>query len=359
MYRNVLLLSLTACLFNCGCVAPPVSTYGPFRQIAQAEIPRELQKATLPDYRIEPPDVLLIDVGHNIRPPHDPLQAGDELLVRVSNTLPIDPAGDPVAAEFKRINNIYQIQANGTIDLGPEYGSVEVAGLSMTDAQAAVLRHLRDVVGLEKPQVSVSMPDVSGRQVISGEHLVRPDGSISLGVYGTLRVAGLTVQEAQHLVRNHLSAYIHNPDVRLDVAGYNSKVYYVITDGGGFGQTVDRLAYTGNETVLDAVAQVQGLSDVSSKQIWIARPAPAQCPAPQILAVDWRAITEAGVTTTNYQLFPGDRIYIKADHLISLDNFVAKLTTPVERVFGVILLGDGVVGRLDGSISGNSGFGGF
>ena len=38
----------------------------------------------------------------------------------------------------------------------------------------------------------------------------------------------------------------------MDVQGFNSKLYYVILDGGGAGQQVVRLPVTGNETVLDA-----------------------------------------------------------------------------------------------------------
>ena len=80
--------------------------------------------------------------------------------------------------------------------------------------------------------------------------------------------------------------------VAVDVLAYNSKVYFVIFDGGGFGQQVFRLPATGNETVLDAVSLVQGLAPISSKRrIWLARPAPANSGCSQILPVDWNAIT--------------------------------------------------------------------
>ena len=58
----------------------------------------------------------------------------------------------------------------------------------------------------------------------------------------------------------------------MDVVAYNSKVYYIITQGAGLGDSVRRLPVTGNETVLDAISQIGGLSQVSSKNIWIARP---------------------------------------------------------------------------------------
>ena len=356
---------LLACLLSTGCASPAINNFDPLAHVAQADVPRELQKVSLDKYRVEPPDILLLEVVTNIRSQQQFLRPGEEILVRASNLTLVGGATDAASSEFKLINNIYKIQADGTIDLGPEYNipekPVKVAGKSLADARQAVFDHLHDVIGLGMPKVSVSMADVTGKQMIAGEHLVRPDGTISLGVYGNVHVAGMSLEEIKQSVEALLSKHIQNPEVRIDVAGYNSKVYYVITDGGGSGERVDRLPYTGNETVLDAIAQIQGLSDVSSKRIWVARPAPPDCPGAQIMIVDWRGITEDGVTTTNYQVFPGDRVYIKADCLVTADNFIAKVLSPVERIFGVLILGDGAVSRLEhGGISGStSGLGGF
>ena len=59
------------------------------------------------------------------------------------------------------------------------------------------------------------------------------------------------------------------------------------------------------------------------------------------------------------QILPGDRIYIQADRLIATDNFIAKVTTPVSRLFGFVLLGNGTVRALQrGSGTGGTGGGG-
>jgi protein involved in polysaccharide export with SLBB domain len=315
--------------------------------------PRELDKVTLPVYRVEPPDILLIEAVNNIRPSSDKLRAGDELIVRVGNTLPIDPGGDPLLNEFKYISGSFLVQSSGEIDLGPQYGKVKVDGMTLDEATKAIEQHLKK--DIQMPQVAVSLPNVAGKQQIAGEHLVRPDGTISLGVYGSVPVAGHTLDEVKRMVERHLSTFIHQPEVRVDVLAYNSKVYYVITDGGGFGERVVRLPCTGNETVLDAIANIEGLSEVSSKKIWIARPAPAGTMNSQVLSVDWRAIAAGGMTSTNYQVLPGDRIYIQADDMIKLDNWVAKITSPFERIFGFTLLGNGTVRALQ---QGSDAFGG-
>lgn len=81
-------------------------------------------------------------------------------------------------------------------------------------------------MGLDDPQVAVSFPDVSGKQVIAGSHLVRPDGTVSLGIYGSVYVSGMTLDEVKGVVEHHLADQVKDPEVNVDVLGYNSKVYY-------------------------------------------------------------------------------------------------------------------------------------
>jgi polysaccharide export outer membrane protein len=185
-------------------------------------------------------------------------------------------------------------------------------------------------------------------QRISGEHLVRPDGTVGLGIYGSVRVAGLTMDEAQTAIQDHLKKALKikiNPKVNVDVFAYNSKAYYIISDNAGYGQPVVRLPFTGNETVLDAIGQIGGLpAAASKKKIWIARPGPDH--HIQTLPVDWKGITQDGRVATNYQLFPGDRIYIQSDRLMALDGLVSKIVAPIERVLGVTFLGAQTIFRL-------------
>src|SRR5204862_5512953 len=143
----------------------------------------------------------------------------------------------------------------------------------------------------------------------------------------------------------------------IDVLAYNSKRYYVIFDGGGFGEQVIAFPITGSETVLDAISNVYGLSDVASKRnIWVARRTP-HCGQPwQILPVDWIGITQHGITLTNYQVMPGDRIYVKAQKLVTIDTALARVISPIERVFGVTLLGSSMINQIQGRNTTGRGF---
>jgi polysaccharide export outer membrane protein len=301
--------------------------------------PRELDKQTLADYVIEPPDILLIDAISIIPKPPYRVAAGDVLLIQVPNAFETDPIAGP-----------YGIEPEGTINLGPTYGVVRVAGKTIPEVREAVEKHLADPSrpnAIKNPKVFVSLGQSRAMQQIRGQHLVTPDGSVRLGLYGSVKIAGLTVNNARAAIESHLRRFLQDPEISLDVAAYNSKLFYVIFDGGGSGQQIVRLPVTGNDTVLDALAQAGGLTPVSCEhKIWVARPAPADAPCDQILPVDWIGITTRGRTATNYQLMPGDRIYVKANPLVAADTFLARVIAPVERVFGIILLGSTTVQSL-------------
>jgi polysaccharide export outer membrane protein len=338
------------CALLVGCATPHSRIAG------IGSVPRELQKVSLPAYVIEPPDILLVDSLRNSRVATELLETGDMLLIRVLGTLPEIPDEDEATRESKRINGPYRVGVDGRVDLGPVYGSVLVAGLPEDQARAAIERHLRQT--LAAPQVSVTLAEFQVKQAVSGEHLVQPDGAVALGIYGDVYVAGMTRLEAKQAIEDHLSQFIHDPEVDVTVFAFNSKVYYVITDGGGYGEQVFRFPLTGSETVLDAISQINGLPSVSSKKrIWIARPTPPELGCQQVLPVDWNA--QGGSTETNYQILPGDRIYVEADHWIAMDSFVAKVTAPFERIFGFTLLGNSTVRALQGRSNGNTGAGGF
>jgi polysaccharide export outer membrane protein len=205
---------------------------------------------------------------------------------------------------------------------------------------------------------------------ISGERLVRPDGKISLGFYGEVYVAGLTISEAKEKVIYHLRKYLSDeglgllqmedsgPEgssqpkldkdgkpllienfkdcdrVFLDVTAYNSKNYYVLGDVAAPG----RLPVTGNETVLDALEFAGGLLPTAAPQnVRLVRPAPPGACCEQVLPVNLAAIMSGGDSTTNYQLMPGDRIVVYRDPIVRTTIFIDRLAAPFQTVLNSIL----------------------
>jgi polysaccharide export outer membrane protein len=297
-------------------------------------VPRELAKTSLPTYRIEPPDILLIDAIKIV--PKEPyiVETLDLITILVEGT----PPESPIAGEF-RVDNA------GNVNLGPGYGRVHVEGSTIEEAQEAIQKHLESI--LAAPEVAVSLAEPAARQSISGEHIVIQDGTINLGIYGNVRVVGMTLLQARSAIEQHLSQFLDDPQVSVDVAAYNSKVYYIVTQGAGQGDQIVRVPITGNETVLDALSQIGGFTVNQSKNMWIARPSPDGLGYDQVLPINWDAIVQGGATGTNYQILPGDRIFVGEDKLVAFDTFVTKVTAPFERIFGFTLLGTQTVQQIN------------
>lgn len=286
-------------------------------------LPKELNKISLPPYVVETPDVLLIQATRLVPLPPYKVQPLDQIRIVVQNSLGL-------ANPESRINGVYPVDPDGTIVLAREYGgAVRVIDLTTQEVEKLLTRQLAPSF-VEAPRVSVSLASSRGVENIRGEHVVKSDGSVNLGTYGEVDVAGQTLSQVKATIETHLSKFHFRPEVNVDVKTCRSKFYYVIADLAGNGEEVVRLPATGNETVLDAISQVGGLSAVSSKKIWIARPAPAGT-VDQILPVDWKGITQRGQTRTNYQILPGDRVYVSGNHLTTLDTKLGRPTHQAER----------------------------
>ena len=183
----------------------------------------------------------------------------------------------------------------------------------------------------------------SEAQQVAGDYLVAADGTVNLGVYGTIHIADYTLSEAKEALEKHLQQYLQELQVTVDVAAYNCKVYYVILDGAGEGDRVIRLPITGGETVLDALSQVGGLTGHSVLKVWIARPILDQQNQQRLLPINWIDISQLGIQSTNYELLPGDRLYIRG-HALTRETSFADTS-------GVILLSANAIRNLNGSFN--------
>jgi polysaccharide export outer membrane protein len=138
---------------------------------------------------------------------------------------------------------------------------------------------------------------------------VQADGNIDLGFVGDVYVAGLTLEQVEQKIAQHLAQVSggrgrYQVSVRL-VNGTQSKSYYVL----GTVTTQGKFPITGNDTVLDAILTAGLRVNSIPDKAYLVRPHPAGGPD-QILKIDWTSIKNRGDTLTNYQLFPGDRVIV-------------------------------------------------
>jgi protein involved in polysaccharide export with SLBB domain len=133
------------------------------------------------------------------------------------------------------------------------------------------------------------------------------DGTINLGRYGHLVVAGRTVEEIEGMVRAAVEAKDKDAGpISVRLVTRVSKVFYVLGEVNAPGS----FPLQGRETVLDAILAAGGLTDKASRQnIILSRPTgPHSCRV--VIPICYRDIVQLGDTSTNYQMAPGDRIFV-------------------------------------------------
>jgi len=264
---------------------------------SKTAIPSELHRSALPQYVIEPPDVLQVELIRAI--PNDPvrIEHRDKLTINVIGTL----LGQDIQGTFP-------VDSAGEVSLGPAYGRLKVSGLTRPEAEEAVHKFLRRV--LRDPDIELQIDESRVGAGVTGQHRVGPDGFINLGIYGNVSVTGLTLRAAKKAIEKKLAQHFRDPIVSVDIHAYHSKNYYVIVQGFDSLDGITRVPITGNETVLDALAQVAGLPLRTNAKTWIARPVPGGKSEDVKLPIFVDKIMSGANPSLNYQVFPNDRVFV-------------------------------------------------
>ena len=210
------------------------------------------------------------------------------------------------------------------------------AATRKSKAQPALVS-LGDYVVEPPDMLTVEVLDALPGRPISGERLVRPDGKISLGFYGDIYVAGLTIPEVKEKVVRHLVKFLSDsalgiegfddsgkpiidPETKkpkvidakasstvfVDVTAYNSKNYYI----QGEVAVPGKLPITGRETVLDVINYAEGLTPHADHKAVVLYRQPSKGGPLEALPIDIDQITMGDDMSTNYQVLPGDRLVV-------------------------------------------------
>jgi polysaccharide export outer membrane protein len=176
---------------------------------------------------------------------------------------------------------------------------------------------------VEPGDVLVVEPDSFDTSIrLPSDQPVQLDGTIQLGRFGQLSVAGKSLPEIEREVRQLIKRQLldetsdgleeseerraADASVSVRLLSRESKVFYVIGEVNAPG------AYplVGRETILDAIMTAGGLTDRANehKLIFVRPTGPEECRL--VLPVCYRQIVQLGDTSTNYQVKPGDRIYV-------------------------------------------------
>ncbi len=252
-YRMVHILGLVAaCLLTSGCSTLGLSLYP-----SNSMLTREAE-AVLDASRI--PRGMPRENAKSVLPPHA-LEPGDALLIEPVNLdrdlrLPADQI----------------VLADGTVDLGP-YGRVVVAGQSLEQAESLIEQQIAYQLRQQR-QSCKDFASEEDRDAIESATLPDDCDAIAINV--------------------RMLEPVHR--------------YYVLGEVNAPGS----YPLSGYETVLDAIVTAGGLTSSSNScKILLARPTdPCECRV--TLPVCYREIVQLGNTSSNYQLQPGDRIFVSS-----------------------------------------------
>jgi protein involved in polysaccharide export with SLBB domain len=153
----------------------------------------------------------------------------------------------------------------------------------------------------------VQPADLESNVRLPGDQPVLPDGTVTLGRYGRLQVAGRTADEIQADARALIQQEVKDAGpVTVRIVTRQSKVVYVLGEVNAPGA----FTLSGRETVLDAIILAGGLTDRASRDnIVLARPS-TPCACRLVLPVCYNEIVQLGDTSTNYQIQAGDRVFV-------------------------------------------------
>ncbi len=150
----------------------------------------------------------------------------------------------------------------------------------------------------EHPELT--SPAGSQQQTLANGRLVRSDGTLFYPYVGTLKAAGMNIEELRETITRQLSKYIQNPQVDVSVIGYGSQL---ITLEGAFTKT-DPQPLT---TIPLTLAQAIGSANINTSAADL---------SDLVLTRDGRDYhidlnrIEGTTSARNIYLKPGDRLFL-------------------------------------------------
>lgn len=206
------------------------------------------------------------------------------------------------------------------IDPGPYQLSDSARLISESHTRpAAMARELNEEV---LPQFAVDPGDTlylepakfDSAMRLPADQPVQLDGTISVGRFGRVHVAGMTIPQIKDVVESQIRAIDGEKaeEVIVRLVDWKSKVFYVMGEVNSPG------AYplNGSETFLDAIIAAGDITRRANRhRIVLSRPTGA-CEPRMVLPVCYDNVIQLGDSSTNYQIRPGDRIFVPSTGLM-------------------------------------------
>jgi protein involved in polysaccharide export with SLBB domain len=210
----------------------------------------------------------------------------------------------PIKSEF---HGNHRVTKTAQSQLAPSHGFKNLPRENQKTVLPSHLLEPGDLVSLKIADVPTNLEIESGQSVLA-------DGSLDLARFGRLIVAGMTLESTESLIEDTIANVtreteggenVLHVEVNVSLAESTDR-FYVLGDV----RTPGIYKLKGYETVLDGILLAGGVIDNSAGyEIQLARPADSQ--SGQILVpINYPNIAQRADPATNYQLQPGDRVYV-------------------------------------------------
>ena len=194
------------------------------------------------------------------------------------------------------------------VDLIPKDGSFKPAVKSsnanalMTPEELALIEEMVNPPYLIGPGDGVKV-DIFGRPEVSGQHVVGPDGKITMPLMGVVAILDLTREQAQTEIDRRMRTYFARPFVTVSVTDYASNTITVL----GRVERAGALKFPQPPTLVDVLAS-SGAMPILDKQATLTRVAIIRG-RDRIMWVDAKALLN-GDLRYNIRLKKNDVVFI-------------------------------------------------
>jgi polysaccharide export outer membrane protein len=196
---------------------------------------------------------------------------------------------------------------------------VDSTGAPATASQPILLTRASVNDGIRLGSGDLLLVTVFGASDYNHEVRVATDGSVSLPLIGTVKVAGLTPREVASDLQTRLSegGYFNNPEVSVFIKEYATQGISVL----GEVQKPGVYPLLGSRTLFDVLSAASGTTQTAGNKVYIThRDRPQH---PEVVKLTYDA---SGVVQSNVPVLPGDTIIVQKAGMVYVVGNVQKPT---------------------------------
>lgn len=232
----------------------------------------------------------------------------DLYIVEIADTVSVEPVSFDATI---RLPGDQVVQPDGTISLG-EFGRYQANGKTVEQMQLEIQSQIDEQL---RSEMEITFSKLEARRI--NEELEEDDSDFdSLDDESDEDSPELELKEsdrkevrrkrARREFERRLDEKLEQNRVSVRMTNWESKKVYVLGEVNSPGS----FQYIGNETVLDAIIEAGGLGNKANRHsIIVSRP--SSCGSCRtVMKVCYDQIVQLGDASTNYQLLPGDRVFV-------------------------------------------------